>query len=73
MQRHSHTSGPRDERRPGAVPEAGRRARGGRPGAYLQAVTLTEQKGQCQSCARRIVHFIKPVFIKKPIQKVWKA
>ena len=52
--------------------EAGGRARGWQEGERRGGQTLTcrpspvtEQKGQCQSCARKIVHFIKPVFIKK--------
>ena len=40
----------------------------GRRDAHLQTCRpspVTVQRGQCQSCARKIVHFIKPVFIKK--------
>ena len=71
---HSHASGPQDERRPAGW------GRGWQEGGRRGGQTLTcrpspetVEKGQCQSCARKIVHFIKPVFIKKPIQKVWKA
>lgn len=52
--------------------EAGGSGRGWQEGERQGGQTLTcrrspvaVQKGQCQSCARKIVHFIKPVFIKK--------
>lgn len=71
---HSHASGPQDERGPagwgGGWQEGGRR--GGQT-LTCRPSPETVEKGQCQSCARKIVHFIKPVFIKKPIHKVWKA